>query len=633
MKFFKSCLLIFASHHLTIVWAEPSILIDKTGVTYRGTVSDSVEQFQNIKYAHDTSGERRFAPLEPYDPLGNTIIDAKNPGPSCPQHQVAMPPYFSETTEMSEDCLHLRIARPEGLNLTQESKIPVVVWIHGGGVVKGSAYDPHTDPHNLVKLSLMDGKPIIFAAINYRLTIFGFARLPLLKDQKSLNVGMRDQRLGLEWIQAHFQDFGGDPDRITVYGLSAGATSISLQTMVYGGEKGVPFQQAWVMSGPPGTSLNMTSRVTALHTAAVGKEAGCAELPDLKLVECLRAVPMQELLHAALQYSVSNFPPAGLFTFVPSVDDDFLPDSPSKLVRAGRFVKGIRMVLGWTQEDGATNAGPGHLIQTEGDIAKALKTFSAALTADQISHLLDLYPVPSFEEELNNYQNRKTPQDPEISVHFFRLSRILRDLLFTCSSINFGYEMSKQTRATLDPNFDAVRLYSLNQSILTPMFHGAGMPYISIPHGSDTNYIFNGLFPEGEVSASDKELSERFSRSFINFAYTGNPIAEDPSKGKGFETWPEAFGNGRDLSKLQSFVIQVIGGPLGTCPVSVMDPEYKAAYENEGWMGELDGQKILEFREMAEPALSSEALRIQVMKEKLLKRCGYIESLSETLGV
>ncbi|CAG8972998.1 hypothetical protein HYALB_00007845 [Hymenoscyphus albidus] len=629
MKLSKSCLLILTSHHLTIVWAERSISIDKTGVTYRGTASDLVEQFQNIKYAHDTSGERRFAPPEPYLPPENTIIDAKTPGPSCPQHQVAMPPFFSETTEMSEDCLHLRIARPAGLKLTRESKIPVVVWIHGGGVVKGSAYDPHTDPHtdphNLVKLSLMDGKPIIFAAINYRLSIFGFARLPLLKDQKSLNVGMRDQRLGLEWIQAHIQDFGGDPDRITVYGLSAGATSISLQAMVYGGEKGVPFQQAWVMSGPPGTALNMTSEVTALHTAAVGKEVGCADLPDLALVECLRAVPMQELLHAALQYSVSNFPPAGLFTFVPSVDDDFLPDSQSKLAFAW-FWDGLK-------EDGATNAGPGHLIQTEGDIAKTLKTFSAALTADQISHLLHLYPVPSFEEELSNYQSRKTPQDPEISVHFFRLSRILRDLLFTCSSINFSYEMTKQTRATLDPNFDAVRLYSLNQSILTPMFHGAGMPYISVPHGSDTNYIFSGLFPEGDVSTPDKELSESFSRSFINFAYTGNPIAEDPSLGKGFETWPEAFGNGRDLSDLDSFVIQVIGGPLGTCPASVMDPGFKEAYESEGWMGELDGQKILEFREMAEPALLSEALRLQVMKENLLERCGYIESLSETLGV
>lgn len=295
----------------TAIWAEPLVLIEKTGVTYHGTVSDSVEQFQNIRFAHETSGKRRFSPPEPYIPPKNTIIDAKSPGASCPQHQAAMPPFFDETTDMSEDCLNLRIARPAGLDLTRESKLPVVVWIHGGGVVKGSAYDAHTDPHNLVKLSFTDGKPIIFAAINYRLSIFGFARLPILKNQKSLNVGMRDQRLALEWIKANIQDFGGDPDRVTVYGLSAGGTFISLHTMAYGGKEGVPFQQAWIMSGPPGTALNMTSEVTALHTTAVGEELGCVDLSDSQLLDCLRSVPMLKLLQTALQYSVSNFPPAG----------------------------------------------------------------------------------------------------------------------------------------------------------------------------------------------------------------------------------------------------------------------------------------------------------------------------------
>jgi len=118
------------------------------------------------------------------------VVDATLPGAGCPQLQDAMPPFFSEEKTISEDCLSLRIVRPQGV--TSESKPPVVVWLHGGGVVKGSAYDPHFDPENLIKLSVDSGKPTIYAAINYRLTMFGFARLPLLKDQKSLNVGMRD---------------------------------------------------------------------------------------------------------------------------------------------------------------------------------------------------------------------------------------------------------------------------------------------------------------------------------------------------------------------------------------------------------------------------------------------------------
>lgn len=71
-------------------------------------------------------------------------------------------------------------------------------------------------------------------------------------DQKSLNNGMRDQRLAFEWVRDNIASFGGDPDRVTVYGLSAAATTTSMHPLAYGGTKGLPFQQAWLMSGPPG---------------------------------------------------------------------------------------------------------------------------------------------------------------------------------------------------------------------------------------------------------------------------------------------------------------------------------------------------------------------------------------------
>jgi carboxylesterase type B len=234
------------------VLADPQVVFQKSRVTYRGTVSQSVEHFQNIKYAHETSGEGRFSPPVAFSPPPDTIIDATSTGPSCPQTKDAMLPFFSETDEMSEDCLHLRIARPAQLTYGSQSKLPVVVWNHGGGVVKGSAYDPHFDPTNLIKLSVSDGKPIIYVAINFRLSIFGFARLPYLKSKKSLNVAMRDQQMTLEWIRDNIEEFGGDAERITVFGLSAGGTSIGLQLMAYGGERRVPFQQAWMMSDRQG---------------------------------------------------------------------------------------------------------------------------------------------------------------------------------------------------------------------------------------------------------------------------------------------------------------------------------------------------------------------------------------------
>jgi carboxylesterase type B len=150
----------------------------------------------------------------------------------------AMLPFFSETGTMSEDCLNLRIARPIPNGTTFNSKLPVVVWVHGGGVVKGSAYDLHSEPDKLVTLSESIGKPIIFVAINYRLTAFGFARLPILEEQRSLNVGLRDQREAMQWVKDNIEAFGGDPDKITVFGLSAGGTFLSLHLMAYAGKQG-----------------------------------------------------------------------------------------------------------------------------------------------------------------------------------------------------------------------------------------------------------------------------------------------------------------------------------------------------------------------------------------------------------
>lgn len=319
--------------------AEPVVKSEKSRITYRGTAKDGVEHFQNVRYAHDTSGSRRFAPPEPYTPPPDSVVDATASGKACPQSKDAIPPFFDETPEISEDCLTLRIARPAGT--VAGDKIPVVVWIHGGAVVKGSAYDSHFDPDKLITLSASIDKPVIYVAINYRLTIFGFARLPVLKDQHSLNAGMRDQRAAFQWVQDNIAEFGGDPTRITAYGLSAGATAASLQLVGYGGERGVPFTQMWAMSGPPGTAINMTSDATEIHTLAVAEKLGCGSASGEEQLSCLRGVSMEALTKVATEYAVANHPPFGGFTFIPSVDGDFLPDRQSVLYKSGKFVKSM----------------------------------------------------------------------------------------------------------------------------------------------------------------------------------------------------------------------------------------------------------------------------------------------------
>ncbi|KAK3399801.1 Alpha/Beta hydrolase protein [Sordaria brevicollis] len=635
-------------------------------LSYKGTIttipsSDSqIEHFFNIRFATAP----RFSPPVPYLPSPGSTIDASSPGPACPQSLPAIPPFFSETHAISEDCLNLRISRPSGVK--EGDKVPVVVHIHGGGVVKGSAYDPHFDPDRLLAFSVEMGEPIIYVAINYRLTIFGFPRLPLLKEQKSLNLGMRDQRAALEWVKDNIAHFGGDPSRVTAFGLSAGGTFTSLQMIAYGGSKGAPFTRAWMMSGPPGTALNMTSVETERHTRNVAERVGCTEQEDEeKLLECLRKVPMEELTEKAMAYSVENHPPAGLFTFIPSIDDDFIPDRQSVLYQSGKFVKRIPTILSWAQDDGATNAGPAPSFVSEESMISALKPFVGnSLSSTDISTLFSLYPASDFLSEYHSYASRRNPDsDPEAPIHYFRISRILRDILFTCSSIDFGYHLSRGSYAE-DEGFAGVRLYTLNQSMLTPLFKGAGMPYLGAVHGSDTNYIFNGVFPEfGDAcSDDDQKLAREMAGAFVRFAATGNPSPEtkkEDTRQGGCEDnsdgwkWPEAFGGPeiednvemiKSLEELQGVNVHVIGGPVGTGSCKVRHHGIVAAAEQDlGSMqkpivgegveyGEMGGKE--EADEAAKKPKQMRKRRQELMeKEKLLKRCAFINSLNEKLGV
>ncbi|KAL1613155.1 hypothetical protein SLS60_001387 [Paraconiothyrium brasiliense] len=604
--------------------ADPIVKVafGETTVSYRGNTAASIEHFQNIKYGHDTSGARRFAPPVPYIPDGDEI-DATLPGPACAQMRDAVPPFFSETPDISEDCLNLRIARPAGTKVGD--KLPVVVWVAGGGVVKGNANDPHFDPEKLLLLGTEIGKPVIWVSFEYRLTIFGFARLPSLKEDKSLNNGIRDQRQALQWVKDHIEAFGGDPERITAYGLSAGGTMTSLQLVSYGGEKGVPFTQAWVMSGPPGTAINMSSEATETHTRAVAEKLDCAREDDREILQCLRDVPMEDLLNTAVDYSKQNFPPAGLFTFIPSVDGDYFPDRQSVLYKAGKFVKGIPMVFGWTHDDGATNAGPANLINVEEDMIAPIARFAPLLEPSDFTDLFSHYPAADFEVDVANYEARKEETDPSVSVHFFRLARIMRDLLFTCSSIDLGFEMTRQTRLEKG-DWSGVRLYDLNQTMLTPLLKMGGMPYAGAIHGSDSNYIFNGHFLELPVEEEDKKLSREFSTAFINFAYTGNPSFGETTG----EEWVSAFGDVIDFETKdgpQEISVEVIGGPYGSGLVTLKSHLSVAQGETLEQQVMNDGT---EYVAMQSPA--SEIKKAQLGKEKLFERCAYINTLAEKLG-
>jgi hypothetical protein len=167
------------------------------------------------------------------------------------------------------------------------------------------------------------------------------------------------------------------------------------------------------------------------------------------------------------------------------------------------------------------NAGSAQPFAKEEDMIAPIKQFAHMLTPKDYSALFSLYDPADFDEDVKNYEAHKDPSEPTVSVLYFHAPKILRDMLFSCSPITFGYHMSKYSRET-DPGFAGVRLYDLNQSMLTPLWKGVGI-YAQVSHSSDTNYIFSSVFPEGKVPEADQQLSEEFSEALSNFAYMGHP--------------------------------------------------------------------------------------------------------------
>lgn len=182
------------------------------------SLGSPIDCFLGIPYAEPPVGDLRWRSPQPVTQWNYTrrCFDF---GPDFPQ---ASNPLF-RAPRQSEDCLYLNVWAPE---FQHAQKLPVMVWIHGGGFVGGSGSDLRSDG------TLMASKGVVVVSFNYRSGIFGFLAHPELSAESELNVsgnyGLQDQIAALKWIQQNIRHFGGDPTRVTVFGVSAGSASISL---------------------------------------------------------------------------------------------------------------------------------------------------------------------------------------------------------------------------------------------------------------------------------------------------------------------------------------------------------------------------------------------------------------------
>jgi carboxylesterase type B len=492
-----------------------------------GTARNDIEVFLGIPYAQDTGGERRFKPPIPYEYTPGETIDATKPGVACPQHLgvIFAPLGLGNITEISEDCLNLNVARPKAADREGKGPLPVLVWIHGGSFWWASNNEPTTAPDGMIQQSVENGEPIIHVAINYRLGFFGFANSGALKEEGSMNAGLRDQRAAIEWVRDHIAYFGGDPERITIAGQSSGGLAIGMQIMAYGGEKPLPFQQgiAESQSLEPGITGDFARDAMAALVDYVGCNSTDLDAPET--IHCLRAMDTNKLLNASFETYDDDISHNIGDIWLPNVDDDFLPAPPSQLIAEGRFGNATFM-SGWMQGD--LNVYTNTSIKTSDDTYAFIRGYLPAMSEDKLTELLDMYPEEEF------------TAGGDLAAEFYRSARIFRDILMVCPSLHLG--------AAIDKKYDApVYFYNFNQTILDPILEVTNkVRGLGVVHTSEFAYIFDSMHVYNtsgypfEPTEYDYEIAMRASRSWSSFVNHGVPAKSGPQSTT-LLNWDEAF--------------------------------------------------------------------------------------------
>jgi para-nitrobenzyl esterase len=301
-----------------------------------GIEKDGVLQFRGVPFAAAPVGTRRWCPPAPPEPWTG-VRAGDSFGPIAPQEPaeaqapaaaIALSPGPSERPPMSEsDCLNLNVFTP---GIAGERR-PVMVWIHGGAFYGGSGRDPSYDGTSFAQ------RGVVVVTINYRLGALGFLYLPE-SSAGSANCGLLDQVAALQWVRDNIESFGGDPANVTVFGESAGASSIG--TLL-----GMPaasglFHGAILQSGA-GVFLNTPERATEVTERLTAKLGG---------TDALRQVPSDRLIEAQAEVIADMRHSPGSPPFWPVVDGNVLPRWPIESVADGAAAS-VRLMAGTNRDE------------------------------------------------------------------------------------------------------------------------------------------------------------------------------------------------------------------------------------------------------------------------------------------
>ncbi|MEU0004391.1 carboxylesterase family protein [Streptomyces sp. NPDC006314] len=295
----------------------------------RGRYERGIVVFRGIPYAAPPFGPLRFRPPEPPEPWDG-VRDAVAFGPTAPKppYSEAFAHYLSDPEIPGDDCLNLNVWTPEP---DPGARLPVLVWLHGGALTRGSSAVPVYDGSAFAR----DG--VVCVSVNYRLGVEGYGLFP----DAPPNPGLRDQLAALRWVHATIAAFGGDPDRITLCGQSAGA--ISTGALLAAPQTRGLIRRAVLQSGPPEAADRDKVRRMVRRMATRLKIPATAE--------AFAAVDRDLLLRAQAEVGRIGSPVLGGPAFGIVVDGDLVPRDPLKALLDGDAVPGVELLMGWTRDE------------------------------------------------------------------------------------------------------------------------------------------------------------------------------------------------------------------------------------------------------------------------------------------
>lgn len=436
--------------------------------------------FLGIPYAAPPVGPRRWAPPAA-PPTWSETRDATALGPSCLQAALPsdqLPPRFSE------DCLTLNVWTPHS---TPGAPLPVMVWIHGGGFFAGGSASPLLDGQRLAEQG-----GLIVVSMNYRLGQLGFLAHPSLPVPGG-NWGLLDQQAALRWVRDNIAAFGGDPERVTLIGESAGGTSVCMH-VVAPSSRGL-FQRIVVQSGPcvdakgdPSYDLAPAHGQGAAFVAALG----CADASEV--LACLRSKPASEVLRALPTELATVVVPARHWG--PVVDGSFLPQPPATALLSTEL-SGLRALIGSNGDEGTL------MVLLASHWSLTAQTY-AELVTQRVGDTAAPLVLARYSTD-----GGKPPRE--------LFGAVVGDSAFVCATRRLARDLAAAGATVYGYAFTHAPVEAKPVALPLGAYHGAELPFLF------NRPEFYGAFTEGE-----RALAQQLIGYWTRFARDGAPGGDTP---------------------------------------------------------------------------------------------------------